>query len=50
MYKMKDTSMAGCADSVYQLVAACAALNALAAVNSEHTSHLAKTVEMVCND
>jgi Cys-rich four helix bundle protein (predicted Tat secretion target) len=50
MFKMKDTSMANCADSVYQLVAACAALNALAAVNSEHTGHLAKTVAMVCRD
>ena len=50
MYKMKDTSMADCADSVFQLVAACDALAALAAVNSEHTGHLAKVVEMVCND
>ena len=50
MYKMKDTSMAACADSVFQLVAACEALAALAAVNSEHTGHLAKVVEMVCND
>src|ERR1700737_3465658 len=39
MFSMKDTS-----------VAACAALNTLAAVNSEHTGHLAKTVEMICND
>jgi Cys-rich four helix bundle protein (predicted Tat secretion target) len=50
MYKMKDTSMAACADTAFQLVAACGALNALAAVNSEHTGHLAKVVEMVCND
>jgi Cys-rich four helix bundle protein (predicted Tat secretion target) len=50
MYAMKDTSMAGCADAAYQLVAACAALNALAAVNSEHTGHLAKAVAMVCRD
>jgi len=50
MYKMKDTSMADCADSVFQLVAACGALAALAAVNSEHTGHLAKVVEMVCID
>lgn len=50
MFKMKDTSMADCADAAYQLVAACAALNALAAVNSEHTGHLAKTVEMICDD
>jgi Cys-rich four helix bundle protein (predicted Tat secretion target) len=50
MYKMKDTSMAACADAAFQLVNACSALAALAAVNSEHTGHLAKVVEMVCND
>ena len=43
MYKMKDTSMAACADTAFQLVAACDALAALAAVNSEHTGHLAKS-------
>jgi len=50
MYKMKDTSMAGCADTAFQLVTACEALTSLAAVNSEHTGHLAKVVEMLCND
>jgi Cys-rich four helix bundle protein (predicted Tat secretion target) len=50
MFKMKDTGMAACANAAYQLVAACGALNALASVNSEHTGHLAKTVEMICND
>ncbi len=50
MYKMKDTSMAGCANSVFQLVNACSALTALAAVNSVHTGHFAKVVEMICND
>lgn len=50
MFKMKDTSMATCADAAYQLVAACSALDALAAVNSEHTPHFAKVVEMICND
>jgi Cys-rich four helix bundle protein (predicted Tat secretion target) len=50
MYKMKDTSMSDCADAAFQLVAACSALNALAAVNSEHTGHLAKAVAMVCRD
>src|ERR1700757_2586215 len=50
MYKMKDTSMAECADAAYQLVAGCDALAALAAVNSEHTGHFAKVVEMLCND
>jgi Cys-rich four helix bundle protein (predicted Tat secretion target) len=50
MYRMKDTSMALCADAAFQLVAACAALNTLAAVNSEHTGHFATVVEMICND
>jgi Cys-rich four helix bundle protein (predicted Tat secretion target) len=50
MYKMKDTSMSDCADAAFQLVAACAALNTLASVNSEHTGHLAKAVAMVCRD
>jgi Cys-rich four helix bundle protein (predicted Tat secretion target) len=50
MFSMKDTSMAACANAAFQLVAACAALNTLAAVNSEHTGHLAKTVEMICID
>ncbi|MBO0734323.1 MAG: four-helix bundle copper-binding protein [Methylocapsa sp.] len=50
MYKMKDTSMADCADAAYQLVAGCGALASLAAVNSVHTGHLAKVVSMLCKD
>lgn len=50
MYAMKDTSMAGCANSVVQLIAVCNALQTLAAVNSEHTGHFAKVVEMICTD
>jgi Cys-rich four helix bundle protein (predicted Tat secretion target) len=50
MYKMKDTSMAECADAPFQLVAGCDALAALAAVNSEHTPHFAKVVSMLCKD
>ena len=50
MYKMKDTSMAACADAAFQLVNVCSALAALAAVNSEHTGHFAKVVAMVCKD
>jgi Cys-rich four helix bundle protein (predicted Tat secretion target) len=50
MYAMKDTSMASCADAAFQLAAACGALSTLAAVNSEHTGHFAKVVEMICND
>jgi Cys-rich four helix bundle protein (predicted Tat secretion target) len=50
MFAMKGTSMTACANTAFQLVAGCAALNTLAAVNSEHTGHLAKVVEMLCND
>lgn len=50
MLAMKDTSMAGCTDAVFQLVNACSALAALAAVNSAHTGHFAKAVEMICKD
>jgi Cys-rich four helix bundle protein (predicted Tat secretion target) len=48
MYKMKDTSMADCADTAFQLVAACGALQALAAVNSPHVGAVAKGVEQIC--
>ena len=50
MYSMKDTSMAACANAAFQLVAGCGALATLAAVNSAHTGHFAKVVEMLCND
>ncbi len=48
MFAMKDTSMSGCADAAYQLVAACGALQALAAVNSPHVGPVAKCVEQIC--
>jgi len=50
MLAMKDTSMAACTDAAYQLIAACDALQTLAAVNSVHTGHFAKVVEMICTD
>ncbi len=50
MFAMKDTSMADCANAGFQLVAACNALAALAAVNSPHAPSLAKTVASVCDD
>jgi Cys-rich four helix bundle protein (predicted Tat secretion target) len=50
MFAMKDTSMTACADSAFQLIAACGALQSLAAVNSPHTGHFAKVVEMICTD
>ena len=48
MATMKDTSMAGCADAAYQLVAACGALQTLAAVNSAQLPAFAKAVGAIC--
>ncbi|MGA9486890.1 MAG: hypothetical protein WBV25_07435 [Methylocella sp.] len=48
LYAMKDTSMAGCADAAYQVVVACGAQQALAAVNSPHVGAVAKGVEQIC--
>ena len=48
MLSMKDTSMAGCTDSAYQVVAACGALQTLAAVNSTHIPAFAKAVADIC--
>ena len=39
MYAMKDTTMAGCANSVVPLIAACSALQTLAAINSLKADH-----------
>ncbi len=48
MLAMKDVSMAACTDSAYQLVAACTALQSLAAVNSSHLPAFAKAVGEIC--
>ncbi len=48
MLSMNDTSMADCTKASYDLVAACGALEVLAAVNSTFTPALAKTVADVC--
>jgi Cys-rich four helix bundle protein (predicted Tat secretion target) len=50
MLAMKDTSMAACAEKVYELIAACRALRTLAAANSKHVPIFAKAVEQVCID
>jgi Cys-rich four helix bundle protein (predicted Tat secretion target) len=47
---MKDTSMAGCTNSFYQMIAACGALQTLAAVNSPHVPAFAKVVAQMCED
>ncbi len=48
MLSMNDTSMASCTKASYDLVAACGALEVLAAVNSNFTPAFAKTVADVC--
>ncbi|WP_132256410.1 four-helix bundle copper-binding protein [Methylobacterium segetis] len=48
MLEMKDTSMVSCTMSVRDLIQACTALEALAAVNSPHTAILAKAVGEIC--
>lgn len=48
MVAMNDTSMAECLKLTYQTIAACRALETLAAVNSTYTPALAKIVEQVC--
>lgn len=50
MLNMKDTSMAACTDSSYQVIAACTALRTLAAVNSRHVPAFAKVVAQMCSD
>jgi len=45
---MNDSSMAECTKASYDLVATCAALEVLEAVNSTFTPTLAKTVADVC--
>jgi Cys-rich four helix bundle protein (predicted Tat secretion target) len=48
MLAMKDVNMAACTDSAYQLVAACGALQTLAAVNSAHLPAFARAVGAIC--
>ena len=48
MLSMSDASMAGCTKATFDLVAACRALETLAAVNSSFTPAIAKTVGDVC--
>ncbi len=48
MLAMKDDSMTGCMNTAYQVVAACGALQALAAVNSPQTPAFAKATAEIC--
>ena len=48
MVAMKDTSMAECLKLTFDTIAACRALESLAAVNSPYTGAIAKVVDEVC--
>ena len=48
MLSMNDTSMAACTTTSFDLVAACRALETLAAVNSSAVPTLAKVVADIC--
>jgi len=50
MFKMKDTSMADCADNVQQMLATCTAVSQLASFNSKHLKDFAKACIKVCKD
>ena len=47
MLAMKDYAMTGCINTAYQVVAACTAMQALAAVNSPAVPAFARAVAMV---
>lgn len=48
MAAMNDNSMSGCLNTAYQVVVACGALQALAAVNSPQTPAFAKATAEIC--
>ena len=48
MLSMNDSSMAECTKASFDVIAACRALETLAAVNSSFTPALAKTVADIC--
>jgi Cys-rich four helix bundle protein (predicted Tat secretion target) len=48
MLAMNDYTMTGCIDTAYQVVAACGALQALAAVNSVQVPAFAKATAAIC--
>ncbi len=48
MLAMRDYSMTGCINTAYQVVAACGALQALAAVNSPQVPAFAKATAEIC--
>ena len=50
MFKMKDTSMADCNDSVHEMLASCTAISQLASYGSRHLKDFAEACIKVCKD
>lgn len=50
LFKTGDTSVAGCADAVQEMLAACAALSKLAAYDSRHLKSMVQLCLDVCSD
>ena len=50
MFKMKDTSMAECADTVQEMLATCTAVSQLASYDSRHLKDFATLCVNVCKD
>ena len=50
LFKMGDTSVAECADTVTEMLAMCNALSQMASAQSKHLGKLAKVCAQVCKD
>ena len=50
LFKQGDTSVAECADTVQEMLAACTALSQLASANSRHLGAMAKVCIGICED
>jgi Cys-rich four helix bundle protein (predicted Tat secretion target) len=50
LFKIGDTSVANCADSVQEMLASCTAMSKLAAYNSKHLKAMMKVCISVCED
>ena len=50
MFKMNDTSMAECADSVQEMLATCTAMSQMASYDSKHLKEFAAVCIKVCKD
>ncbi|MDH5485477.1 MAG: four-helix bundle copper-binding protein [Gammaproteobacteria bacterium] len=50
MFKMKDTSMAECADTVQEMLATCTAMSQMASYDSKHLKEFASLCIKVCKD